>query len=63
MRSVEKVTITKQDNQYFAQRANEPSIYELDSKAVEELQKAASEVKEPAPPSADKKGAAPGQKK
>lgn len=60
---VEKVTITKQDNQYFAQRANEPSIYELDSKAVEELQKAASEVKEPAPPSADKKGAAPGQKK
>ena len=31
---VEKVTITKQGDQYFAQRENEPSIYELDGKAV-----------------------------
>ena len=48
-KGAEKVTITKQGTQYFAQRENEPSIYELDGKAVEDLQKAASEVKEAAP--------------
>jgi Domain of unknown function (DUF4340) len=48
---IEKVTITKQGSQYFAKRENEPSIYELDGKAAEDLQKAASDVKEPAPPS------------
>jgi len=49
---VEKVTITKQGSQYFAKSEGEPSIYELDGKAVEDLQKAASDVKEqpPAPP-------------
>ena len=52
---VEKVTITKQGDQYFAQRENEPSIYELDSKAVDDLQKAASDVKEAAPPAPKKK--------
>jgi hypothetical protein len=46
---VEKVAITKQGNQYFARRDNEPSVYELDPKAVEELQKAAGEVKEQQP--------------
>jgi hypothetical protein len=46
---VEKVTIRRQGNQYFAQRENEPSIYELDSKSVDDLQKAAGEVKEAAP--------------
>ena len=46
---VEKVVISKSLDQYFAQREGEPSIYELDSKAVEDLQKAASGVKEPAP--------------
>jgi hypothetical protein len=51
---VEKVVISKQGTQYFAQRENEPSIYELDSKAVDDLQKAASDVKEP-PPAAPKK--------
>ena len=51
---VEKVTIRKQGTQYFAQRENEPSIYELDAKAVEDLQKAASDVKE-APPEPPKK--------
>ena len=45
---VEKVTITKQGDQYFAQREGEPSIYELDGKAVDDLQKAASDVKEAA---------------
>ena len=43
---VEKVTVTKQGTQYFAQREGEPSIYELDGKAVEDLLKAASDVKE-----------------
>jgi hypothetical protein len=43
---VEKVVITKQGNDYFAQRENEPSIYVMDGKAVEDLQKAASDVKE-----------------
>jgi hypothetical protein len=52
---VEKVSITKLGAQYFAQRENEPSIYELDSKAVDDLQKAASDVKEPPPPPAAKK--------
>jgi hypothetical protein len=51
---VEKVVITKQNNQYFAQRENEPSIYELDSKAVEDLEKAATDIKE-APPETKKK--------
>jgi len=45
----EKVTINKSLDQYFAQRDGEPSIYELDGKAVEDLQKAASDVKEQAP--------------
>jgi hypothetical protein len=52
---VEKVTIRKMGAQYLAQRENEPSIYELDAKAVEELQKAIADVKEAAPPAADEK--------
>ncbi len=52
---VEKVTIDKSLDQYFAQREGEPSIYELDGKAVEDLQKAASDVKEQAPAAAPKK--------
>ena len=51
---VEKVAITKQGTQYFAQRENEPSIYELDGKAVDDLQRAAADVKEP-PPAPKKK--------
>lgn len=43
---VEKVSITKQGDAYFAKRENEPSIYQLDVKAVDDLQKAASQVKE-----------------
>ena len=50
---IEKVMITKQGAQYFAQREGEPSIYELDSKVVEDLQKAASDVKEAAPEPAE----------
>jgi len=52
---VEKATISKQGDQYFAQRENEPSIYELDATAVDDLQKAASGVKEQAPPQPKKK--------
>ena len=52
---VEKVTISKQGDKYFAKRGDEPSIYGLDGKAVEDLQKAASDVKEAAPPAPAKK--------
>jgi hypothetical protein len=48
------VSISKQGSQFFAQREGEPSIYELDGKAVEDLQKAAADVKE-APPEQPKK--------
>jgi hypothetical protein len=41
----EKVTISKDGDKYFAVRASEPGVYELDSKAVDDLQKAASGVK------------------
>lgn len=51
----EKVTILKQGANYFARRENEPSVYQLDPKAVEELQKAAAEVKEFQPPKTDSK--------
>ena len=51
----EKVSISKQGTQYFAQRDGEPSIYELDSKVVEDLQKAAADVKEAAPEQPKKK--------
>ena len=43
------MTIRKQGDQYFAQRENEPSIYELDSKAVEDCRKQPRDVKEAAP--------------
>jgi ribosomal protein L12E/L44/L45/RPP1/RPP2 len=52
---VEKVTISKQGDKYFAKRGDEPSIYGLDGKAVDDLQKAASDVKEAAPPAPAKK--------
>jgi hypothetical protein len=51
----EKVSISKQGAQYFAQRDGEPSIYEMDAKVVEDLQKAASDVKEAAPEPTKKK--------
>ena len=47
---VEKVTVTKLGDTYFAKRENESSIYQLDGKAVNDLQRAASEVKEFQPP-------------
>jgi ribosomal protein L12E/L44/L45/RPP1/RPP2 len=54
-KKVEKVTIRKQGTDYFAQREGEPSIYQLDSKSVEDLQAAAVGVKEAAPEPVKKK--------
>jgi hypothetical protein len=46
----EKVLISKSGDTYIAKRENEPSLYQLDSKPVEELQKSAADVKlAPAP--------------
>jgi len=46
---VEKVSITKQGDQYFATREGEPSIYVLDASAVTDLQSIAAAVKEAEP--------------
>ncbi|HKA01515.1 MAG TPA: DUF4340 domain-containing protein [Candidatus Solibacter sp.] len=51
---VEKVTITKQAERHFAQREGEPSIYVLDAKSVEDLTKAANDIKEAKPEPAKK---------
>ena len=45
-KQVEKVAVSKKDNFYYAHRDNEPSYYELDGKVVEDLQKAAADLKE-----------------
>jgi Domain of unknown function (DUF4340) len=45
----EKVLIAKQGADYIAQRQNEPALYGLDAKTVDDLKQAASDVK-PAPP-------------
>jgi hypothetical protein len=52
---VEKVSIWKLADKYYAKREAEPTVYELDAKAVEDLQKAAGEVKEFQPPKSGKK--------
>jgi hypothetical protein len=46
----ERVLISKTRDRYFAMRQGEPMMYELDAKAVEEMQRAAADVKEPPPP-------------
>jgi hypothetical protein len=51
----EKLTITKEGSKYFAKRQDDLSIYGVEAQPVEDLQKAASEVKEAAPPPASKK--------
>lgn len=43
---VEKVSIAKQGGDWFAMRENEPSLYQLEPSAVDELRKAADAVKE-----------------
>jgi hypothetical protein len=49
-KQTEKVNIAKQADNYFATREGEPSIYQLDAKAVDDLQKAAAAVKPFTPP-------------
>jgi Domain of unknown function (DUF4340) len=48
-KSTEKLLIAKQGPDYAAQRENEPALYGLDAKTVDDLSQAASDVK-PAPP-------------
>ena len=50
---IEKVLISKQGSDCIAKRENEPALYGLDSKNVDDLSKAASDVK-PAPPAKKK---------
>lgn len=52
---VDKVSVWKQADKYYAKREGEPTVYELDSKAVEDLQKAAADVKESQPAKSGKK--------
>ncbi len=52
---VEKVLISNQGASWFAKRENEPAVYELDGKAVQELQKSAAEIKQYQAPKAGKK--------
>jgi hypothetical protein len=52
---VERVIVSKQGDKYSAQREGEPSIYELDARSVEDLEKAAADVKEAAPEPKKKK--------
>jgi hypothetical protein len=52
-KQTEKLLIAKQGTDYIAQRENEPALYGLDAKTVDELTQAASDVK-PAPPPAKK---------
>jgi Domain of unknown function (DUF4340) len=47
---VENISIAKNGDNYIARREGEPSLYQLDSKAVEELQKSAGDVKPAAEP-------------
>ncbi len=60
----EKALISKSGDHYIAKRENEPSLYQLDAKPVEELQKSAGSVKPaPEPPPAAAGKAAPATKK
>lgn len=42
---VEKVSVAKSGTNYIARRENEPTLYQLDSSAVDALQKAADDIK------------------
>lgn len=50
---VDKVLISKSANTYIAKRENEPSLYEIDAKNIDDVTKAAGDVKE-APPAKKK---------
>jgi len=51
---VEKVDVSKNGNNYLAKRADGPALFELDAKAIEDLQKAAGELKPAETPPAKK---------
>jgi hypothetical protein len=46
---IEKVSISKSGENYIAKREGEPTLYQVDSKAVSDLQKAAEDLKTVAP--------------
>jgi hypothetical protein len=46
---MEKVFISKNGDNYIAKRENEPALYQLDSKAIADLQKSAADLKPAAP--------------
>lgn len=46
----ERVLLSKSGENWLAQRENEPAVYKLDAKAVEEIGKSAADVKAPPPP-------------
>ncbi len=52
---VEKVSISKSGNNRYARRESEAAVYELDGKAVEELEKVAGDVKQAQPAKDSKK--------
>jgi len=51
---VEKVDVAKSGNDYVAKRGDGPTLYELDAKPIEDLEKAAAGLKQAAPPPAKK---------
>ena len=51
---IEKVRISKSNGNYVAKRENDPTLYVVDSKAVEDLQKAVGELKPAETPKANK---------
>jgi hypothetical protein len=51
----EKVEIAKSGDHYIARRENDPTLYELGASAVDDLLKAAQDLKPTAPPVAQKK--------
>ena len=52
---VERVSISKTGDNYIARRENEPSLYQIDAKAVSDLQKAEEDLKTATPPSSPAK--------
>jgi hypothetical protein len=49
-KQVERVALAKSGNDWLARRENEPSLYQVDGKVVDELQKAIGGVKAATPP-------------
>ncbi len=47
---VEKVSIAKSGDSYIAKRENEPTLYQVDASAVDDLQKSADNIKPAAAP-------------